>query len=60
MLNGPYFKTTCNIIPHFLGPMGGLNIKGPLYTVNYLFFSVFHLPVCDNHILYTCYMEFAE
>ncbi len=31
MLNDLYFKTTCNIRPHFLGPMGGLKIYGPLY-----------------------------
>ncbi len=32
MLNDLYFKTTCNIRPHFLGPMGGLKIEGPLYV----------------------------
>ncbi len=26
-----YFKTTCNIRPHFLVPKGGLKIEGPLY-----------------------------
>ncbi len=31
VLNDLYFKTTCNIRPHFLGPMGGLKIEGPLY-----------------------------
>ncbi len=31
MLNDIYFKTTCNIRPHFLGPMGGLKLEGPLY-----------------------------
>ncbi len=31
MLNDLYFQTTCNIRPHFLGPMGGLEIEGPLY-----------------------------
>ncbi len=31
MLNDLYFKTTSNIRPHFLGPMGGLKIEGPLY-----------------------------
>ncbi len=31
MLNDLYFKTTCNIRPHFLGPVGGLKIEGPLY-----------------------------
>ncbi len=31
LLNDLYFKTTCNIRPHFLGPMGGLRIEGPLY-----------------------------
>ncbi len=34
MLNDLYFKTTCNIRPHFLGPMGGLKIEGPLYSIN--------------------------
>ncbi len=33
MLKDLYFKTTCNIRAHFLGPMGGLNIEGPLYSV---------------------------
>ncbi len=33
MLNDLYFKTTCNIKPHFLGPIGGLKIEGPLYQV---------------------------
>ncbi len=31
MLNDLYFKTTCNIRPHFLSPMAGLKIVGPLY-----------------------------
>ncbi len=31
MLNDLYFKTTCNTIPHFLGPMGGLKIERALY-----------------------------
>ncbi len=31
MLNDLYFKTTCNIRPHFRGPMGGLKIEGSLY-----------------------------
>ncbi len=31
MLNDLSFKTTCDIRPHFLGPMGGLKIEGPLY-----------------------------
>ncbi len=31
VLNDLYFKTTCNIRPHFLGPMGGLKIEGLLY-----------------------------
>ncbi len=30
VLNYLYFKTTCNIRPHFLGPMGGLKMEGPL------------------------------
>ncbi len=32
MLNDLYFKTTCNIRPHFLRPMGGLKMEGSLYT----------------------------
>ncbi len=36
MLNNLYFKTTCNIRPHFLGPMGGLKIEAPLYTIGNL------------------------
>ncbi len=32
VLNYIYFKTTCNISPHFLGPLGGLKIEGLLYT----------------------------
>ncbi len=36
MLNDPYFKTTCNIRPHSLGPMGGLIIEVPLYYINIL------------------------
>ncbi len=31
MLNDLYFKTTCNIRPHFLGPIGGPKIEGLLY-----------------------------
>ncbi len=31
MLNDLYFKTICNIRPHFLGPMGALKIEGLLY-----------------------------
>ncbi len=38
MLNGLYFNTTCNIRPHFLGPMGGLKIEGLLYK--YLFIII--------------------
>ena len=30
-LNDLYFKTTCNIRPHLLGPMGGLKIERQLY-----------------------------
>ncbi len=33
VLNDLYFKTTCNIRPHFLGPMGGLKIEGLLYVI---------------------------
>ncbi len=33
-LNDLYFKTTCNIRPHLLGPMGGLKIEGTLYKYN--------------------------
>ncbi len=31
MVNDLYFKTTYNVRPHFLGPVGGLRIEGPLY-----------------------------
>ncbi len=31
MLNDLYFKTTCNIRPHFLGLKGCLKIEGPLH-----------------------------
>ncbi len=31
MLDDLYFKTICNIEPHFLCPMGGLKIEGTLY-----------------------------
>ncbi len=38
VLNDLYFKTTCNIRPHFLGHMGGLTIEELLYTmIGYLF-----------------------
>ncbi len=40
MLNDLNFKTTCNIRPNFLGPMGGLKLEGPLY-------STFGLPSGD-------------
>ncbi len=33
VLNDLHLKTTCNIRPHFLGPMGGLNIEVLLYTL---------------------------
>ncbi len=33
VLNYLYFQTTYNIRPHFLGPIGGLKIEGPLYSV---------------------------
>ncbi len=33
VLNDLYFKTTCNIRPHFLGPMGGLKIEGLRYML---------------------------
>ncbi len=35
VLNNLYFKTTCNIRPNFLGPIGGLKIAGPLYIIIY-------------------------
>ena len=31
VLNDLHLKTTCNIRPHFLGPMSGFKIEGPLY-----------------------------
>ncbi len=33
MENDLYFKTTCNIRPHFPGPMGDLKMEGPLYAL---------------------------
>ncbi len=51
VLSNLYFKTTCNIRPHFLCPMAGLKIEGPLYlqtvltTSHHLFFSVLLLPL---------------
>ena len=33
VLNDLYFKTTCNVRPQFIGPMGGPKIEGPLYIV---------------------------
>ncbi len=30
-VNDLYFKTTSNIRPYFLGPIGGLKIEEPLY-----------------------------
>ena len=33
MLNDLYFKTTSNIRPYFVGPIGGLKIEGPLYFI---------------------------
>ncbi len=43
MLNDLYFKTTCNIRPHFFGPMGSLKIEGPLYFVEAMGFLSFFL-----------------
>ncbi len=40
VLNVLYFKTTCNIRPHFLGPMGGLKIEGLLYEILRCLFSI--------------------
>ncbi len=42
MLNYLYFKTTCNIRPRFLDPMGSLKREGPLHT--------FSLTDCDGNI----------
>ncbi len=33
VLNDLCIKTNCKIRPHFLGPMGGLKIEGPLYSL---------------------------
>ncbi len=46
VLNDLYFKTTCNIRPHFLRPMGGLKIEGPLQTkVHEVRHQLYHIPV---------------
>ncbi len=34
VVNDLYFKTTCNIRPHFLGPMGGLKREGLPYPIS--------------------------
>ncbi len=36
VLNDPYFMTTCNIRPHFPGPMGVFKIEGSLYMYRYM------------------------
>ena len=33
VLNDLYFMATFNIRPHVHGPIGGLEIEGPLYTI---------------------------
>ncbi len=40
LLNDLYFKTTYNTRPHFLGPMGGLKIEGPLYGLSLIWFGM--------------------
>ncbi len=47
MLNDLHVKTTCNIRPHFLGPMGGLKIEGPLYSET----SVLRLPMVEANVV---------
>ncbi len=52
MLNDLYFKTACNIRPHFLGPMSGLKIEGPLYYIIAKIHPVILLSVCAVAYLY--------
>ena len=40
VLEDLYFKTTCNIWPHFLRPMGSLKIEVPLYCLLNPLFAV--------------------
>ncbi len=51
MLNDLYFKTTCNIRPHFLGPMGGLKIEVSLYLLQARF--LFDLWKVARHVSVT-------
>ncbi len=36
VLNDLYFNTSCYVRPHFLCPMGGLKIEGPMYWNRYI------------------------
>ncbi len=51
MLNDLYFKTTYNIRPHFLGPMGGLKIEVSLYR-DFSSYAVFYLETKDKVHMY--------
>ena len=45
-----YFKTTCNIRPHFNNPMGGLKIDGSLHKFKRSF-KIFKLAKQQKHFL---------
>ncbi len=48
VLNDLCFKTTCNIRPHFLGPMSGLKIEEPLY----IYRTPYSGAMCNSNSLY--------
>ncbi len=54
VLNYLLFKTTRNIIPHFLCPMGGLNIEGTLHIFFCSIWKKVPLPPLCFFILYYC------
>ncbi len=42
----PYFRTTCNIRPRFLGPIGGLKIEGLLYYNLFIMVITYSISFC--------------
>ena len=49
-----YFKTTCNIRPHFLGPIGGLKIEGLLYSLYLAIMAEGYISRADCNISICC------
>ncbi len=58
LLNDLYFKTTCNIRPHFLRPMGGLKIEGPLYMCTCNLYQIWMLKY--TRIKSKCVSEYID